>query len=49
MYINDAWDLLKTMEKENLDINVNILNSFVYLYCQALRPEELEAEVLPLF
>ena len=33
--------------KVDCEVNVNILNSLVYLYSCALRPEELEAKVLP--
>jgi hypothetical protein len=49
MYINDAWSLFETLQKDGLDININILNSMTYLYVNALRPEELEARVLPLY
>jgi hypothetical protein len=49
MYINDAWSLLETMQKDGLDLNINILNSMTYLYSNALRSEELEAKVLPLY
>jgi predicted MPP superfamily phosphohydrolase len=50
MYIKDAWSLLDILEKKpDLEINTNILNSMVLLYANALRPEELEAKVLPLF
>ena len=43
MYIKDSWDLLDQMNKEGVEININILNSMVYLYACALRPEDLEA------
>lgn len=49
LYIKDAFQLYKTMESEGLEVNIQILNSLVLLYANALRPEQLEAEVLPLF
>lgn len=49
MYISDAWELFHSMEKDGGDINGNILNSMVFLYANALRPDDLEANVLPLF
>lgn len=49
MYIKDAWELLKSMEEQNVEPNINILNSLTFLYATALRPEELEAKVLPLY
>ena len=50
MFIKDAWALLDILEKKpNLEVNINVLNSMVLLYANALRPEELEAKVLPLF
>jgi hypothetical protein len=49
MYLKDAWELLKNMEKEGLEPNIHILNSMVYLYANAYRTEELEAKVLPLY
>ncbi len=55
MYIKDAFELFRTLEKEALkgdkdvEVNIQILNSLVLLHCNALRPEDLEADVLPLF
>lgn len=37
------------MEDDNVEPNINILNSMTYLYANALRPEELEADILPLY
>ena len=37
------------MEKENIDMNIHVLNSYLYLYCSALRPEQMETDVLPLY
>ena len=50
LFINDAWNLMDIIEKNhNLEMNIHILNSMVLLYANALRVEELEAKVLPLF
>ena len=50
MYIRDAWILFDQVEKkQNLEVNTHLLNSMVLLYANALRPEELEAKVFPLF
>jgi hypothetical protein len=51
MYLKDAMELFKTLEKgeSGTEVNIQILNSLVLLYANALRPEELEAEVLPLY
>lgn len=42
MYIKDAFELFKSIEKgqeEGVEVNVYILNSLTYLFCNALRPE----------
>ncbi len=50
MYINDAWSLLKNMmEVEGLEPNIHILNAMTFLYSRAVRAEELEARVLPMY
>ena len=49
MYVKDAFDLFHNLLKDSLEPNIHILNSLVYLHACALRPEQLEAEVLPLF
>jgi len=49
MYIKDAWELVKSMEKYGLEPNIHILNSLLFLYCNAVRAEEMEAKVLPLY
>lgn len=53
MYIKDATELFKAMEKDEDGLgiapNIEVLNSMVYLYSSALRTEQLEADVLPLF
>jgi len=52
MYVKDAFELFKTVEKgeeAGVEVNVHLLNSLTYLFANALRPEQLEAEVLPLY
>ena len=52
MYVKDAFELFKYIEKgkvEGVDVNIHILNSLTFLFTQALRPEDLEANVLPLY
>lgn len=43
MYIKDAHELFKTLERDEdgkgLQVNIEVLNSMVYLYTTALRPE----------
>ncbi len=44
-------ELFKTLEKgeNDTEVNIQVLNSLLLLYSNALRPEQLEAEVLPLY
>lgn len=53
MYIKDAFELFRTMVRDEattgLEVNIQILNSLVLLHTNALRPEQLEADVLPLY
>ena len=49
MYLKDSWELVKNMEKEGLEPNIHILNSMLFLYCNAIRVEEMEAKILPLY
>ncbi len=51
MYLKDSMELFKTLEKGENDneVNIQVLNSLLLLYSNALRPEQLEAEVLPLY
>jgi hypothetical protein len=50
MYIKDSWALFEQI-KENPDAEVNshILNSLLLLHTNALRPHEMDANVLPLY
>ncbi len=51
MYLKDSMELFKTLEKgeNDTEVNIQVLNSLLLLYSNALRPEQLEAEVLPLY
>lgn len=51
MYLKDSMELFKTLEKgeNDAEVNIQVLNSMLLLYSNALRPEQLEAEVLPLY
>jgi hypothetical protein len=52
MYVKDAFELFKSTEKgqeEGVEVNIHILNSLTFLFTNALRPEQLESEVLPLY
>jgi hypothetical protein len=53
LYIKDAFELFRAVERDEdgtgIAPNIEILNSMVLLFGSALRPDELEAEVLPLF
>lgn len=44
-------ELFKTLEKgeNDTEVNIQVLNSLLLLYSNALRSEQLEAEVLPLY
>ncbi len=49
MYIKDAWELFENMIEDGIEPNINVLNSLTFLYANALRPEDLETKVLPLY
>ena len=50
MYINDAFQLFdQAKEDPEVNININILNGLLLLHTSALRVEELDANVLPLY
>ena len=50
MYINDAFELFNQAKSDpDIKININILNSMLWLHTSALRVEELDANVLPLY
>ena len=50
MYINDAFELFNQAKSDpNVNINIHILNSMLFLHTSALRVEELDANVLPLY
>jgi len=50
MYIKDAWKLFEQIKSsEHAEVNINILNSILLIHTNALRVEELDANVLPLY
>lgn len=50
MYINDAFELFNQAKDDpEITINIHILNSMLFLHTQALRIEDLDANVLPLY
>ena len=50
MYIKDSWELFEQLNNDpNTKVNINILNSLLLLHANALRVEELDANVLPLY
>ena len=47
-YCADAWQLYEQMSQmPDVEINVQILNSLTYLHVQAVKPQEIEAKILP--
>lgn len=50
IYIKDSWELFESMKKnDQVKINIQILNSLLLLHTNALRIEELDSNVLPLY
>jgi len=50
MYIKDAWELFEQLKQNpDAEVNIHILNSLLLLHTNALRVEELDANVLPLY
>lgn len=50
MYIKDSHELFKQLEKSpDTKVNIHILNSLLLLHTNALRVEELDSYVLPLY
>lgn len=48
-YINDAWEIYKFMEKENIPISVNVLNSLLEVHTANHKVDMVDGLVLPLF
>lgn len=48
LFIADSWRLLDEISKRKL-VNVNILNSFMLIFMQAVRTEQIDGLVLPLY
>ena len=49
MYIKDAMELYDQMQKDGIEPNSHILNSLLELHANALRVDELDARILPLY
>lgn len=49
MYIKDAMALFEQMKKEQHQIDSHVLNRLVELHVNALRTDELDANILPLY
>ena len=49
MYLKDIWQLVERMEDEGVDMNLHILNGITEAYCSSHQPDELFADVLPLY
>jgi hypothetical protein len=48
LFVEDAWRLLEEVGKANM-IDTTILNNFLLIFVTALRTDEIEGLVLPLF
>lgn len=48
-WIQDAWNLFHKVQEEGYQVNVQLLNTMLYLHTKAVREEELETRVLPLY
>ena len=48
-YIQDAMELYEQMQKDGLKVNSHILNSLLELHANALRVDEMDAKILPLY
>ena len=50
LYIEDAWKLFEQLKQDpELEVNIHVLNSLLLLYCNALRLDDLDARLLPLY
>lgn len=50
MYVNDGWLLYEQMTQQtDFEPNIRVLNSLSLLFANALKVEELEQKVLPLY
>lgn len=49
-YIEDAWNIFRQLQTvDNLQVNVNILNSLLLVHTKAIEAEKVEGLVLPLY
>ncbi len=50
LYVQDAWKLFKQLQTtQGLPMNVNLLNSLLYVHTKANVKEKIEGLVLPLY
>ena len=50
MYIKDSWELFQQLEQNpDAKVNIYVLNSLLLLHTNALRVEELDSNILPLY
>lgn len=48
-YLKDAWNIFYFMEKNNLPIKVQILDSLLEIYCVMHKKEDIDGLILPLY
>jgi hypothetical protein len=50
IYIEDAWNIFRQLQTvDNLQVNVNILNSLLLVHTKAVEADKVEGLVLPLY
>lgn len=49
VYIQDAWNLFKQIQASKIPMNINLLNSLLYVHTKAFDIEKVEGLVLPLY
>ena len=48
-YLKDSWNIISFMEKNNIDISVNILDSLLEVHCIMHKIEDVDGLILPLY
>lgn len=50
MYVNDGWEIYNQMILQtDFEPNIHVLNSLTLLFCNALKVNDLEQKILPLY
>ena len=50
MYLKDGWELFEQMVNQtDYEPNIQVLNSLVLMFANAIKPLELESKILPLY